>query len=223
MNGERKRNEEASTGRRTGSCAEARHRILIADPAALRGGDAALGAHLSECRECADDAARVLGDIDRLRVALIARGARSPAPARRSRSRVAVTLIPLALAAELALFAFLSSKDAPTPFTAPPTIDDTVTTLLPAVHTETDTGEVSRAPARTAGLSAAIVDSRAADDSALRADSARRENARSEVGGNEPVAQLQVVAPASRGQRVAVLGTTDPKVHVVWLTKVDSL
>jgi hypothetical protein len=64
------------------NCADARHRILIADLAALRGAtDPALAAHLAGCEVCAGDASRIVE-----RTAILARAvleSRSVEPRRR--------------------------------------------------------------------------------------------------------------------------------------------
>lgn len=151
------------------NCDDARHAILVVAPAALQGRtDPVLRRHLEECAECAAKADLVVADFSRLRSALLARGNRAPLRARRAPQRVVMSLVPVALAAELALFAFLGNRDAVNPILDRPVIDDTVTTLLPViVHTEVDTGEVGR-----------VVTASAAGDSAARADSVCRAAAR---------------------------------------------
>lgn len=156
------------------NCVDARHAILVVDPAALRGRtDPVLRQHLERCQECAAAAEQVVADLSRLRAALLARGNRAVARSRRAPKRVVMSLVPVALAAELALFAFLGNRDAVNPILDRPIIDDTVTTLLPVVvHTEVDTGEVGRlATASAAGDSAARADSvcRAAVEAAAAA------------------------------------------------------
>jgi hypothetical protein len=199
------------------TCAEARHLILIADPAVLRDrSDAALREHLGRCAECAAAAGHVVSDLALLRSALIARGARvAPvAKPRRSTKRVAMTLVPMALAAELALFAFLSSKDTVNPLIDRRIIDDTVTTMLPvAAHNAVDTGEVTRAEVKVEKPRAVVVAQ--VDDSTADADSVAK-SARVDA---PPVLQVQ---PSAR-QQVAVIGTSNPKITVVWITKGDSL
>jgi hypothetical protein len=195
------------------TCADARNIILSADPSALRGRtDPVLRAHLEDCAECSAAASHVVGDLDRLRGALIARGARAVPAARprRSTRRVAMTLVPVALAAELALFAFLGSQSDPDPLAGQrAVIDDSVTSLSPGVQTDVDTGEVTLAPAPQAP----VVTARQ-QDSASRRDSI----ARSTVA--RPA--LRVI-PSARNQ-FAVLTTSDPRVTVVWqLTKGDTL
>ena len=202
------------------TCAEARHLILTADPAVLRDrSDAALRAHLDHCAECAAAAAHVVNDLALLRSALMARGARVAPVARprRSTKRVAMTLVPMALAAELALFAFLSSKDTVNPLIDRRIIDDTVTTMLPVIaHSEVDTGEVARAEVKVEKPRAVAVAQ--VDDSTADADSA----AKSRPSVAVPAMQLQV-QPVGARQQVAVIATSNPKITVVWITKGDSL
>jgi hypothetical protein len=215
MTVERKRNEEgaATDGRRTVNCADARHIILGADPSALRDRtDPVLRAHLEGCAECALAVSHVVSDLDRLRAALIARGARvTPiARTRRSPKRVAMTLVPVALAAELALFAFLGAKDAPNPLSKQDiVIDDSVTSLLPVAPSGVDTGEV----VEIAAPAPAVIPARK-PDSVSRKDTAAKRAA---------VTPSLRVIPTAR-QQFAVLTTSDPKVTVVWqLTKGDTL
>ena len=211
MNVERMHGEAVATeGRRPISCAEARHLILIADPEALRSRvDAALGRHLEDCARCATDANRVVADVGRLRAALIARGSRAPLQAPRRSRRAAASLIPLALAAELALFAFLSHRDSPNALLDRPVLDDTVTTMLPAVHTEIDTGEVIAAVAAPSRPVSAVT-----EDSSV-ADSLRRAR------------EAEVMAAAKLGSamrsRRAAADTPHRKGESVWVTKGDTL
>lgn len=211
MNVERVRDgATAIEGRRGLSCAEARHLILIADPGALRArSDSVLREHLEGCAGCATDASRVVADLGRLRAALIARGSRAPMHARRSR-RAAASIIPLALAAELALFAFLSHRDSPNALLDRPVLDDTVTTMLPAVHTEIDTGEVV-APSG----SAAEAPSTVKEDSSV-ADSLRR------AREAEVMAAARLSVAALRSQRASV-DAPHRKGESVWVTKGDTL
>jgi hypothetical protein len=133
-----------------------------------------------------------------------------------------MTLVPVALAAELAAFAFIGNQETPNLLLdRRPRIDDSVTSMLPASHTSVDTGEVIAAPVKARAKPAAHVATR--KDSAERAnDSTKRASAPSEYVSAAEMAQLQVV-PTNRAQRVAVIGTVDPKVTVVWLSRVDSL
>jgi hypothetical protein len=206
------------------NCADARHIILSADHNALRDRtDPVLRKHLDGCAECAAAATHVVADVSRLRAALIARGSRAVPHPRRSRTRrVAMTLVPVALAAELAAFAFIGNQENPSALVAGrPVIDDTVTSLLPAAPTTIDTGEViAVAPKPRA---AAVRHVAVARDSAHdEADSTRLASAPSEFVTDEEMAQLRVV-PSNRGERVAVIGTSNPKITVVWLSRVDSL
>ena len=194
------------------NCADARHVILTADHAVLRErSDAALREHLEGCAACAAAANHVVADLSRLRAALIARGSRRVAvqQPRRSGKRVAMTLVPMALAAELALFAFLSNRDTVNPMFERPVIDDSVTTLLPGAHSRTDTGEVAEAPRVLSVVSQA-------DDSTADADS---------VSSSAPAnaAPMLWVQPTSARQQVAVIATSNPKITVVWITKGDTL
>lgn len=199
------------------TCADARHFILTASPASIRGRtDIAFRRHVEGCAHCATAAGQVVGDVDRLRAALIARGSRAAAP-RRSRGRVVATLIPLALAAELALFAFLSNRDTVNPLLGDrKVIDDTVTTLLPVIQSEIDTGEVTRVAYEPPkhGVAAAVAP---AADTTPDSDSLAR-------AGQAAAASHQVqVTPTSRKEHVAVIATSNPKITVVWITRGDSL
>lgn len=132
-----------------------------------------------------------------------------------------MTLIPVALAAELAAFAFIGNRDTPNPLLdRKPIIDDTVTTLLPAAHSVTDTGGVvAAAPKKQVNPAKHAAATR--DSAQEAADSAKRASGPSEYVSADEMAQLQV-APANRAQRVAVIGTSNPKITVVWISK-DSL
>ena len=206
------------------NCADARNIILGADHNALRNGtDPALCAHLDGCAECAAAVSHVVADVSRLRAALIARGARPIARPRRSTTkRVAITLVPIALAAELAAFAFLGNRDTPNEILdRRQVIDDTVTSLLPVTHTRIDTGEVALAPAPKKGAVKAVKHVASNDTAQNVSDSTKRASGPSEYVSAEEMAQLHV-APANRRERVAVIGTSNPKIHVVWISK-DSL
>jgi hypothetical protein len=209
------------------TCADAREIILSASPSALRDGtDPVLREHLDGCAECAAATSHVVADVARLRAALIARGARAVSTARPRRSktkRIAMTLVPIALAAELAAFAFIGNRDSHNPLLdRKRVIDDSVTSMLPALHSEIDTGEVV-APAPKQSRAATVKHVATAKDSAQdTADSTERVNGPSEYVSAEEMAQLRVTPP-SRRERVAVIGTSNPKITVVWLSKVDSL
>jgi hypothetical protein len=206
------------------TCADARNIILSADHNALRDRtDPVLRAHLEGCAECAAAASNVVADVARLRSALIARGARPVARPRRSTTkRVAITLVPIALAAELAAFAFLGNRDTPNAILdRHQVIDDTVTSLLPATQTHIDTGEVALAPAPKKAVVKAVKHV-ASNDTAQDADSTKRTSGATEYMTAGEMTQLHV-APGSRGERVAVIATSNPKITVVWLSKVDSL
>lgn len=208
------------------NCADARDIILSADHNALRDQtDPVLREHLASCADCSAAASHVVADVSRLRAALIARGALAvPAarPRRSSTKRVAMTLVPIALAAELAAFAFIGNQDSYNPITDRRIIDDTVVSMLPS-HTTIDTGEVERAvvkPKRARGTTAkavAVVKDSAED----AADSTLRISGPSDRASLEEMSQVRVTPP-SRRDRVAVFGTPNPKVTVVWITK-DSL
>jgi hypothetical protein len=195
------------------TCADARHIILSADPAALRDRtDPVLREHLERCSACAAAASHVVADIDRLRAALIARGARGApiARTRRAPKHVAMSLVPVALAAELALFAFLGARDKPNPLGSQRVvIDDSVTSLLPVAHTEVDTGEVTVAPAPKP-----VATTRRKRDSVSQRDSITKK-----VAAWAPSLQVMPIAR----QQYVVMATSNPKITVVWLTKGDTL
>lgn len=201
------------------NCADARHRILTAELSALRGqSDAILAAHLASCADCATAVSSVIADTARLRSAVVARG-RRPEPAR-ARRRLALSLIPVALAAEIALIVFFSQRSAPSRIEGR-AIDDSVTTMLPATVAGSDTDRAvpagrlpvqSLAPAtrRPVGVSRNAPGARPA---AIRGPIAQAESSMSRVQ----------VTMADRHQRAAIIATSNPKVTVVWLTKGDSL
>ena len=194
------------------NCADARNIILSAAPAALRDRtDPVLRDHLERCADCSAAASHVVADVERLRAALIARGARLVpiAKPRRAPKRVAMSVVPVALAAELALFAFLGARDNPNPLSSQRVvIDDSVTSLLPVVTH--DTGEVSVMPAPKP-----VAAAKPKPDSVSGRDSVAKK-----VAALTP--SLQVMP--GRNQRFAVMATSDPRVTVVWqLTKGDTL
>lgn len=203
------------------TCADARHFILTADPSALRTlSDARFREHVAGCAPCAAAAGHVVTDVARLRAALITRGSRTvPVRPRRSTKRVVMTLVPMALAAELAFFAFLGSRDSANPILDKPVMmDDTVSMLRPIAQTYIDTGEVTvtPAPARKASTKAPVV--AAKDDSTADADSVAK------IGSSAVPPSLAVLQVTSAPrQKYAVIATSNPKITVVWITKGDSL
>jgi hypothetical protein len=203
------------------NCTDARGIILGADHGALRDRtDPVLRRHLESCDECAAMVSHVVADVSRLRAALIARGARAVARPRRSTTkRVAMTLVPVALAAELAAFAFMGSRDSYNPITDRRIIDDSVVSLLPVAHTKIDTGEVVAATARKSRV--APIHAVSPKHAATELDSTKQDKVLSEFVSAEEMGQLQVV-PTGRDQHVAVIGTSNPKITVVWISR-DSL
>ena len=206
------------------NCADARNLILSADHVALRDrSDPVLRAHLEGCADCAAAASHVVGDVARLRAALIARGSRAAARRPYSKTtRVAMTMVPLALAAELAAFAFLGNRDTPNPLVdRRPVIDDTMpAAVITARQVEIDTGEVSAAPKKSS--TKAVRQVAAAKDSVEDPSDSTMQISGSEVMPSADMGQLHVT-PVSRRQRVVVIGTPNPKVQVVLISKVDSL
>jgi hypothetical protein len=204
------------------TCADSRNIIISADPAALRDRtDPVLRRHLESCAECAAAASHVVNDVVRLRTALIARGSRAVTRPRRSRTqRVAMSLVPVALAAELAAFAFLGARDNPNPLTdRRPVIDDTVVSVL-AAH-GVDSGEVAIAPKHTHLRPAKHV--AVVNDSATEpVDTTKRATGPSEFISDAEMAQLRVI-PSNSRERVAVLGTSNPRITVVLVSRVDSI
>ena len=190
------------------TCADARDIILSADHNALRERtDPVLRQHLEACPGCDAAATQVVADVARLRAALIARGSRATVRPRRSPAkRVAMTLVPLALAAELAAFAFLGTSENPNPLAARrPVLDDSVPSMVPASISEVDTGEVV-VPAPVVAMATPA--------------NARRDS----VMDRDSVAPAPTVSVMPRArQRYAVIATSNPKITVVWLTKGDTL
>ena len=113
------------------NCADARHRLLNADLSVIRGeSDTSLREHLAGCARCAAEASVILADTARLRQALVARQ-RQPLTRWSRKRRFAVSLIPVALAAEITLLAFLSNRDMR--IVAPQTrLDDSVYSTAPS-------------------------------------------------------------------------------------------
>jgi hypothetical protein len=200
-------------------CADARNIILTADHAALRDRtDPVLRQHLEGCADCAAAAAHVVADVVRLRSALIARGARPAARSRRSSTkRVALTLVPIALAAELAAFAFLGARDNPNPLSNRlPVIDDTVTSMLP-IASGPDTVETAAA---SIGTSDAVKPPEA--DSANEVDSTTASRKPQRYAPADAIAPPRATAAVLR-QQVAAISRSNPRMGLVWLSKVDSL
>jgi hypothetical protein len=204
------------------TCAEARHLILHADLSALRGeSDASLRAHLAGCAQCAADSAAIVGDTALLRSALVARQ-RQPEIRRSRRNRIAMSMIPVALAAEIALLVVLS--DRPTlPVSETRRIDDSLQTMRPVIAT-IDSGEIERvtpapAPARPKRRKPVASPPAVAAVPAQASESTR-------VVAAAPVAvdeSMSIVSVRSDKQRAAIFATSNPKITVVWLTKGDSL
>jgi len=199
------------------TCADARHIILSADPNALRDRtDSALRQHLDGCAECSAAASHVVADVTRLRAALIARGSRAVAQPRRSKAgRVAMTLVPIALAAELAAFAFLGTRDNPNPLVNRlPIIDDTVTSMLPVPSAGPDTGAAIATPT--------VEFDRADADSAREADSTAAARKAQRYAPADAIAPLPPT-PAVLRKQVAALDLANPRIGLVRLSRVDSL
>jgi hypothetical protein len=122
-----------------------------------------------------------------------------------------MTMVPVALAAELAFFAFLGNRDTVNPLIDRPVIDDTVVSVRPAIYSHQDTGEVVRPTASVTGEADAKLDSAARADSIARA-------------AGKPVAAARPgrVVPAGL-QQYAVVAAFDPRVAVIWATRGDTL
>jgi hypothetical protein len=203
-------------------CVEARQFILMADVSDLSAPSEELRAHLAACAECSTAATRVVASTALLRDALAARRG-AAAPVRRSRSRkVLYTQIPLVLAAGIALVAFFNQRDvAVMPSATAHRIGDD-TTVVPTVA-ELTPSLATPAPvhrSRSVARPAAAVANTPKDSAAANRDSAR---ANEDSAWYSPITAALQVIPVDRHQRVAVIGTSNPKITVVWLTKGDSL
>jgi hypothetical protein len=191
------------------SCADARHRILTADLAALRGeSDASLREHLAGCATCTLEASRVVSDTSRLRAALVARQ-RTPQPRRSRERRIATAVIPIALAAEITLIAVLTQRAAPESFHSP-MLDSSITSPAPAVSVPDRQLTAVSPPVPVAVRGAAV------------AESTRRTARRPDTTSDDPTLS-QVRVTVSESQRAAIIATSNPKVTLVWLSKGDSL
>jgi anti-sigma factor RsiW len=203
-------------------CVDVRQFILMADVADLAAPSEELRSHLAGCAECAAAAGRVVSATALLRDALTARRA-AAAPVRRSRSRsrrVLYTQIPLVLAAGIALVAFFNQRDGAVIASVATRIGDD-TTVVPTVA-ELQPVAVPVAPrhVRHSGASRPSVENAHRDSSSAHGDSAQ---ANEDSAWYSPVTNALQVIPVDRHQRVAVIGTSNPKITVVWLTKGDSL
>jgi hypothetical protein len=200
-------------------CADARHRILLADVSALRGeSDRALRAHLNGCPACSADASRVLGETRRLGAALAAR-TRQPEISRASWGRTAFVLVPIGVAAAMTLMV-ISHRRAPTEPVASPRI--VVTKAPPPITTSVSDGDTdSVSPARE--VSRHLARRVAAAPRGPDAVSSRPALAipasmtTSNVFIDQPMPEVGVTV--GDNQRAAIIATSNPKITVVWLTR----
>jgi hypothetical protein len=198
------------------TCADARHRILVADLSALRGeSDRVLRAHLNGCAACSADASRVLGDTARLGATLAAR-AQPPEVRRGSQRRGAFVLAPIGVAAAITLIV-LSHRTEPA---ESPRI--AVTKPAPPITTtvsDGDTDLVSPAP----NASRLVARQVAPAPGAFHRAPSRPEPAistsmiTSNVFIDQPMPDVGVTI--GDNQRAAIIATSNPKITVVWLSR----
>lgn len=201
------------------TCADVRHRILTADLSALSGeSDASLREHLAGCSTCAAEASRIIDGTARLRIALVARQ-RRPEIRRARERRIAMSLIPVALAAELALIAVLTHRDRPLDLQRPVLDDSVVTTaaVTPVADTDASFGAGSKPVARRP-----IDPALSPVDSEKRRDGTARAGVIGRLADADP-AMSQVRVTVGDRQRAAVIATSNPNVTLVWLSRGDSL
>jgi hypothetical protein len=204
-------------------CVDARQFILMADVADLSAPSAELQAHLAECAECAAAASRIVSSTALLREALHARTRVPAAPARSRSRRVLYTQVPLVLAAGIALVAFFNQRDVARIPSATATRIGDDTTVVPTVAEMTPLPMHVAAAAprhRTPSRPATQTASTHKDSSTASGDSAKSTQ---DSAWYSPITAALQVMPVDRHQRVAVIGTSNPKITVVWLTKGDSL
>lgn len=191
------------------TCADARHLILTGDLSAVRAEmDPSLREHFAGCATCAAEASWIVGDTARLRSALRARGPQPVARWPRNR-RIAVSLIPLALAAEITLLAFLANRDAQ-PLATPRRLDDSVYSTAPMNLVRHDSDMVmgvARAPSRKAA--------------AVAPDTQAKPRTASMNADDRSMSQVRVTV--NDNQRAAIFTTSNPKITVVLFARGDSL
>ena len=201
------------------TCADARHRILVADISALRDdSDRVLRAHLDVCPACSADASRVLGETRRLGAALAAR-ARQPETSRASWRRGAFVLAPIGVAAAVTLMV-MSHRPAHTESAASRRV--AATKSPPAITTSVSDGDTdlvapARAGTRPITRRVAAVP-RGPHRASLQPEPAiSTRMTASNVFIDQPMPEVGVTV--GNNQRAAIIATSNPKITVVWLSR----
>jgi len=200
------------------TCADARHRILVADISAVRGkSDRVLRAHLDACPACSADASSVVGETRRLGAALAAR-ARQPEIGRVRRRRGAFVLVPIGVAAATTVMV-MSHWTAPAASTASTRL---VSKLPAAITTSVSNGDTdSVAPARGAARHVvrrvAAASRRAERASSPQAPAISVPTTASNEFIDRPMPEVGVTV--GDNQRAAIIATSNPKITVVWLSR----
>jgi hypothetical protein len=198
------------------TCADARHRLLTADLSTVRGEtDAALRDHLSVCTPCAAMASTIVGGSLRLRNALVARR-QVARPRKLAKRGITMTLIPVALAAEITLIALFARRDARQE-SLQSTLRDSVAALTQAPAAIMDTDLTVAAAARHT----AVKSTREAVHA--RPAGVRRALSTAAMFDDDTAGLSQVRVRLNDRQHAAIISTSNPKITVVWLSKGDSL
>lgn len=200
------------------TCADARHRILVADISALRGeSDRVLRAHLDGCPACTADAFRVLGETLRLGAALAAR-ARQPETSRSSWRRGAFVLAPIGVAAAVTLMV-MSHRPASTESAASRRVAVAKSLAITTSVSDGDTDLVSPVRTGTRPIARRVA---AAPRGPHRASqhpepSISTRMTASNVFIDQPMPEVGVTV--GDNQRAAILATSNPQITVVWLSR----
>jgi hypothetical protein len=202
------------------TCADARHRLLTADLSAVRGdSDSLLREHLVDCASCAAASSSIVSGTMSLRNALVARR-NAPRVRVARRHTLAMSLVPMALAAEVTMIALFSQRQNDDG-SLRSVIRDSVVALAHPSPAILDTDSTVPSVAKSVRARA----KRAPVASADSADSVRVRPVVKPVGmfDDDTSGMSQVRVNVAGGQRAAIIGTSNPKVTVVWISKGDSL
>jgi hypothetical protein len=195
------------------NCADARHRILIAEPAALRGEtDRALAAHIAGCAGCSADARRILQETTRLAAAV--RLVREQSTIVRRSRQPSLTIYGMLAAAAL-LFTVVSLRARTNAVVrAVPTIVTTVSNGDTGAVIEPAAPVAPKLMATSRRISISPSNGKVPKMATMVAES---------TGVQHDLPRLRETpslgVTVTGGQRAAVIGTSNPNITVIWLSK----
>jgi anti-sigma factor RsiW len=194
------------------TCNDARHLLLTAELSVVSGqSDTELRSHLATCPACAAVSARIVKSTALLATALRAR--RTEPVRRTARDRkIAMSLIPVVLAAGIALTVVKTSDETPvTP--ARSALDDSIVAVGKVAAAALDSPTVRVVKNTLTRVAVAAMPSTLRDTARLIARAVR--------AADPELSQVRVAV--AEDQRATIIATSNPRVTLVWLTKGDSL